>query len=124
MSLVGRLSNDAAWAGKFEVSKTAGQPPSPDALEPKVLEPVGLGLLEISKEQALPWFAARRTVPKMLAQLDYEHDSPMRDYVRGFALAHIGETDAARVHLQRALDSEAFDGYGDDEPIRAALARL
>jgi hypothetical protein len=57
MGLVGRFSSDAAWAGKFEASKAAGQPPSPDDLEPKVLEPVGLGLLAISKEQALPWFA-------------------------------------------------------------------
>jgi hypothetical protein len=57
MSLVGRFSTDAAWAGKFEASKAAGQPPSPDDLEPKLLEPVGLGLLAISKEQAAPWFA-------------------------------------------------------------------
>jgi hypothetical protein len=57
MSLIGRLSSDAAWAEKFAANKAAGQPPSPNNLEPSQLEPVGRGLLAISKEQALPWLA-------------------------------------------------------------------
>lgn len=57
MRLVGHIGADAAWAAKLAPNKMAGQPPSPNSLEPKELEPVGRGLLAISKEQALPWLA-------------------------------------------------------------------
>src|SRR5262245_57585411 len=57
MRLVGHIGSDTAWAAKLAANKTLGQPPSPNSLEPKELEPVGRGLLAISKEQALPWLA-------------------------------------------------------------------
>src|SRR5258708_39317164 len=39
MSLIGRF--DSAWAAKFGASKLSGEPPSPNNLQPKELEPVG-----------------------------------------------------------------------------------
>lgn len=55
MSLIGHF--DSTWAAKFGASKLPGEPPSPNSLQPKELEPVGRALLAISKEQALPWLA-------------------------------------------------------------------
>lgn len=69
--------------------------------------------------QALPWFAARRTVAQMLTLID-----PGDHYTLGFAAAHTGDAAAARRHLELALDTGAYDEFGLDEPIRAALAQL
>jgi hypothetical protein len=55
MSLIGRF--DSSCAAKFGASKLSGEPPSPNNLQPKELEPVGRGVLAILKEQALPWLA-------------------------------------------------------------------
>jgi len=55
--LIGRLAQDPSWAAKLDLRDAAARLPLADKVHPKDLEPVGRGLLAISRQQAVPWIA-------------------------------------------------------------------
>lgn len=57
ITLIGRLGKDPGWARKLQQENVAGRLPAVDALPPRDLEPVGRGLLVVSRRLALSWIA-------------------------------------------------------------------
>jgi tetratricopeptide (TPR) repeat protein len=64
---------------------------------------------------------AQRAVASLRRALEEEPDSPSTRYRLGRALALVGDTEAARLELRKALE---IGGFPDEEQARAELTRL
>jgi hypothetical protein len=115
MRLVGHIGGDGAWATRLAANKTAGMPPSPNSLEPNELEPVGRGLVAISKEQALPWLAHAyiRLLPNSTSRPAVEKllfdNSPTPHALSGAVATALARMESGGKPITKAIAARSID---------------